>query len=315
MKYSVIVPVFNEEENLNTLYKRVKDVLVKLKSDHEIILVNDGSYDSTLLLLKKLNDKDKTVKVINFSRNFGHQVAVSAGLKYCSGDYIAILDGDLQDPPEILPKFFKKLEQGYDAVYAIRKDRKENMFKKAAYNSFYRFLKKIASIDIPLDSGDFCVMNRRVVDAMNSLPERNRFVRGLRSWVGFKQVGLEYSRDKRLAGKSKYNLTKLFKLAFDGIFSFSYIPLQFMFYLGLISLIISILGSFVAIYLRFFTTAYNRVPGFATTIILVMFVGGLVLFSVGIMGEYIRRIYDEIKARPQFIIESTLGFEEVNNKS
>jgi len=315
MKYSVIVPVFNEEENLNTLYKRVKDVLVKLKSDHEIILVNDGSFDSTQFILKKLNTKDNNVKIINFSRNFGHQVAVSAGLKYCSGDYIAILDGDLQDPPEILPKFFKKLEQGYDAVYAIRKDRKENMFKKAAYNSFYRFLKKIASIDIPLDSGDFCVMNRRVVDAMNSLPERNRFVRGLRSWVGFKQVGLEYSRDKRLAGKSKYNLTKLFKLAFDGIFSFSYIPLQFMFYLGLISLIISILGSFVAIYLRFFTTAYNRVPGFATTIILVMFVGGLVLFSVGIMGEYIRRIYDEIKARPQFIIESTLGFEEVNNKS
>ena len=314
MKYSIIVPVFNEEENLNTLYKRIKDVLKKLNGEHEIILINDGSYDSTSVLLKKLHDKDSNVKIINFSRNFGHQVAVSAGLKYSSGDYIAILDGDLQDPPEILPKFFKKLEDGYDAVYAIRKNRKENIFKKISYSLFYRLLKKVSSIDIPLDSGDFSVMNRRVVDAVNSLPERNRFVRGLRSWVGFKQIGLEYTRDKRLAGKSKYNLRKLFKLAFDGIFSFSYIPLQFMFYLGLISLLLSILGSIVAIYFRFFTTAYSRVPGFATTIILVMFVGGLILFSVGIMGEYIRRIYDEIKARPQFIIESTLGFEEKNSK-
>ena len=312
MKYSIIVPVFNEEENLDTLYKRVKDVVVKLKSDHEIILVNDGSFDSTQFILKKLNIKDNNVKIINFSRNFGHQVAVSAGLKYSSGQYVAILDGDLQDPPEILPKFFKKLDEGYDAVYAIRKNRKENIFKRIAYKSFYRFLKRVSNIDIPLDSGDFCVMNRKVVNAINSLPERNRFVRGLRSWVGFKQIGLDYSRDKRFAGKSKYNLRKLFKLAFDGIFSFSYIPLQFMFYLGLFSLIISILGSIVAIYFRFFTSAYNRVPGFATTIILLMFVGGLILFAVGIMGEYIRRIYDEIKARPQFIIESTIGFENKN---
>jgi polyisoprenyl-phosphate glycosyltransferase len=312
MKYSVIVPVFNEEESLDVLYKRLKGVLKKLKGEYEIILINDGSYDTTPLLLKKLHDKDSNVKVINFSRNFGHQIAVSAGLRYSSGDYIAVLDGDLQDPPEILPKFFKKLDEGYDAVYAIRKDRKENIIKKAAYIIFYRLLKKIASIDIPLDSGDFSIMNRRVVNAINSLPERNRFVRGLRSWVGFKQIGLEYTREKRYAGKSKYNLRRLFKLAFDGIFSFSYIPLQFMFYLGLISLILSIIGSLVAIYFRYFTTAYNRVPGFATTIILVMFVGGLILFSVGIMGEYIRRIYDEIKARPQFIIESTLGFEEKN---
>src|SRR3989338_1555113 len=215
MKYSAIVPVFNEEENLHVLYVRVKGVLKKLGGDHEIILVNDGSYDSTLLLLKKLNDKDKTVKVINFSRNFGHQIAVSAGLKYSSGDYIAILDGDLQDPPEILPKFFKKLDDGYDAVYAIRKNRKENVFKKAAYSLFYRFLKKIASIDIPLDSGDFCVMNKKVVDAINTLPERNRFVRGLRSWVGYKQIGLAYERNPRYAGKSKYNMSKLMKLAFD----------------------------------------------------------------------------------------------------
>lgn len=309
MKYSIVLPVFNEEANIDTLYKRVSSVLEKL-GDHEIIFVNDGSWDKTLELLKKLNSKDKRVKVINFSRNFGHQTAVSAGLKYSAGGKIAILDGDLQDPPEILPKFFKKLDEGYDAVYAIRKERKENIFKRAAYSVFYRLLRKIASIDIPMDSGDFSVLSRRMVNAMNSLPERNRFVRGLRSWVGFKQTGLEYERAARYAGKSKYNLRKLFKLAFDGIFSFSYVPLQAMFYLGLASLVLSAIGSILAVYFRYFTTAYNRVPGFATTIILIMFVGGLIMFSVGIMGEYIRRIYDEIKARPQFIVESTIGFDD-----
>src|SRR3990167_165475 len=247
MKYSIVVPVFNEEENLSTLYKRVKDVLVKLKGDHEIILVNDGSFDSTQLILKKLNTKDNNVKIINFSRNFGHQVAVSAGLKYSSGEHIAILDGDLQDPPEILPKFFKKLDEGYDAVYAIRKNRKENILKRVAYKSFYRFLKRVSNIDIPLDSGDFCVMNRKVVEAINSLPERNRFIRGIRSWVGFKQIGIEYERAFRHAGESKYTVRKLFKLAFDGIFSFSYVPLQFMFLLGSIAIAFSIVGSLVAI--------------------------------------------------------------------
>lgn len=310
MKYSLIFPIYNETENIAVLYKRVKKVMDGLRKDYELIFVNDGSDDSTLSHLLVLHQKDKKVKIINFSRNFGHQVAVSAGLRFAKGENVAILDSDLQDPPEILPKFFSKLHEGYDAVYAIRKERKENFLKKFAYSSFYRFLRSIANIDIPLDSGDFCVMSRRIVEVINTLPERNRFVRGLRSWVGFKQTGLEYERDARLGGHSKYNLRRLFKLAFDGIFSFSYVPLQAMFYLGLVSLILSILGSIGAVYLRFFTTAYNRVPGFATTVILIMFVGGLMLFSVGIMGEYIRRIYDEIKQRPQFIIDSMVGFEE-----
>lgn len=310
MKYSVIFPVFNEEENISTLYKRTKDILRKLRGEHEIIFVDDGSYDRTFSLLKKLNAKDKDLKIVSFSRNFGHQVAVSAGLNFVTGDYIAILDADLQDPPEILPKFFSKLDEGYDAVYAVRKNRKENLFKKLAYNVFYRMLKKLANINIPLDSGDFCVMNRRMVKAINSLPERNRFVRGLRSWVGFKQMGLEYARDARSAGESKYTLGKLFKLAFDGIFSFSYVPLQFMFYLGIFALILSIVGSLFAVYFRFFTPYYDRVPGFATTIILVMFMGGLNLFSIGLLGEYMRRIYDETKQRPQYIVESTIGFEK-----
>ena len=308
MKYSVILPVYNEQENLNFLYERVTKVLVSLKKEYEIIFINDGSHDKTKNILEDLHKKNNNIKIINFSRNFGHQTAVTAGLDFASGEEVAILDADLQDPPEILPKFFTKLDEGYDVVYAIRKKRKENVFKKITYSLFYKILHLIANVDIPLDSGDFCVLSRRMVKTINSFPERNRFIRGLRSWAGFKQIGLEYEREKRLAGKSKYGLKKLFKLAFDGIFSFSFIPLQIMFALGSLSLFLSIIGIFWAIYMKFFTTAYNRVPGFATTTILIMFVGGLQLFSIGIMGEYLRRVYDEVKQRPQYIIESKSGF-------
>lgn len=308
MKYSVIVPIYNEQENLSSLYKRVIEVLINLKKEYEVIFINDGSYDKTENILEDFHKKNNNIKIINFSRNFGHQTAVTAGLDFASGEQVAILDADLQDPPEILPKFFAKLDEGYDVVYAIRKKRKENIFKKIAYVLFYKILHLIASVDIPLDSGDFCVLSRRMVKTINSFPERNRFIRGLRSWAGFKQIGLEYEREKRLAGKSKYGLKKLFKLAFDGIFSFSFVPLQIMFVLGSLSLFLSIMGIFWAVYMKFFTTAYNRVPGFATTTILIMFVGGLQLFSIGIMGEYLRRVYDEVKQRPQYIIESKIGF-------
>ncbi|MFA5770242.1 MAG: glycosyltransferase family 2 protein [Patescibacteria group bacterium] len=308
MKYSVILPIFNEQENLDFLYNRVVKVLVSLKEDYEIIFINDGSQDRTKDILIDLHKKNNKIKIINFSRNFGHQIAVTAGLNFATGDRIAILDADLQDPPEILPNFFAKLNEGYDVVYAVRKKRKENIFKRIAYSLFYKILHLMASVDIPLDSGDFCVLSQRMVKTINSFPERNRFVRGLRSWAGFKQIGLEYEREKRLAGKSKYGLGKLLKLAFDGIFSFSFIPLQIMFLLGSASLFLSIMGIFWATYMKFFTTAYNRVPGFATTTILIMFVGGLQLFSIGIMGEYLRRVYDEVKQRPQYIIESKIGF-------
>jgi len=308
MKYSIILPVYNEQENISSLYKRVVKVFVDLKKEYEIIFVNDGSHDKTKEILEDLHNKNNNIKIINFSRNFGHQTAVTAGLNFVSGEEIAILDADLQDPPEILPKFFAKIEEGFDVVYAIRKKRKENIVKRFFYSLFYKILHLIASVDIPLDSGDFCVLSRRMVETINSFPERNRFVRGLRSWAGFKQTGLEYEREKRFAGESKYGLRKLFKLAFDGIFSFSFIPLQIMFTLGSISLFLSIIGIFWAIYMKFFTNAYSKVPGFATTTILIMFVGGLQLFSIGIMGEYLRRVYDEVKQRPQYIIESKIGF-------
>jgi len=305
--YSIIIPIYNEEKNIDILYQRLTKVLHSLKKEYELIFVNDGSFDQSLLKLINLYKKDRRIKIINFSRNFGHQMAVSAGLKYAQGEIIVVMDADLQDPPEVLPQFFKKIEEGYDVVYAVRKKRKESFLMRLAYATYYRFLKAIAEIDIPLDSGDFCVMTKKVVKAINLLPERNRFVRGIRAWVGFKQIGLEYEREARYAGKSKYTFKKIMKLAFDGIFSFSYIPFKFMFYLGLFSLIFSFLGAVFVFYMKFFTSHYSRVPGFATTVTLLIFIGGLQLFSMGIMGEYIKRIYDEVKGRPSYIIESTFG--------
>ncbi len=315
MKLSVVIPVYNEEENIIPLLERVKGATSSVKGQIEMIFVNDGSSDSTLPKLLSLSDKDKDIKIINFSRNFGHQMAVSAGLKYAEGDMVAVIDADLQDPPELIPKFIEKINSGYDVVYAIRKKRKESLLMKIAYATYYRLLKGMADINIPLDSGDFCVMRKRVVEAINRLPERNRFIRGLRSWVGFKQTGIEYERAGRFAGKSKYNLKRLFKLAFDGIFSFSYAPFKFMFYLGFFALIFSFLAGIWIIYMKFFTSNYNRVPGFATTVMLLVFIGGIQLFTVGLNGEYIKRIYDEIKQRPPFIIESTIGFENKADNS
>lgn len=308
MDFSLILPVYNEENNIDELCARIKKVVKDLRKSVELIFVNDASTDSTLAKLMILRQKNKSIKIINFSRNFGHQVAVTAGLQYASGKFIGILDADLQDPPELLPKMFQLLKKGNDVVYAVRKKRKENILKKFAYGIFYRILQNISDTHIPVDSGDFCVMTKQVLEAINSLPERNRFVRGLRSWVGFKQIGFVYERRSRHAGKSKYSFGGLIKLAFDGFFSFSYIPLRIMFILGLVALSVSLIGVIMVVYAKFFTNNYRNVPGFATTIILVMFIGGLQLFSLGLVGEYMSRMYDEIKHRPQYIIQSKIGF-------
>lgn len=306
MKYSLILPVYNEEENIASLYAHLRGVMEGLTKQYELIFVNDGSVDSSAQVLAHLHTKDPKVKVINFARNFGHQMAVTAGLRYSSGETVAILDADLQDPPEVLPKFFEKLQEGYDVVYAIRRHRKETALKRLSYFLFYRLLKMVASISIPLDSGDFCVMSRRIVNVLNGLPERNRFIRGLRSWVGFRQVGIEYERDARHGGKSKYTITKMFKLAFDGIFSFSYIPLQLLTFAGFSFFILSIAGSIMTVYFKLFTQVY--IPqGFPTTIIVILFIGGINMLSLGIIGEYIGRIYDEVKRRSPYVIESLLG--------
>lgn len=308
MNISVILPVYNEQENVRAIHKRVAKTLTKYGHPFEIIFINDGSYDKTEQRIQKLMVDHDYIKLINFTRNYGHQAAVTAGLDHCTGDYVAILDADLQDPPEVLPRFFKKLDEGYSVVYAIRTKRKEGIFKRIAYGAFYRLLKSVANIDIPLDSGDFCVMKKKVVQTMKRMPERNRFIRGIRSWVGFKQIGVSYERKERYKGTSKYTIKKLLRLATDGILSFSYIPLRMMTVGGLIAFFLSIIGVCVALYLRLFTKTF--VPGFATTVILLMFGGGIIMLGLGIIGEYIARIYDEVKQRPPYIVESTHGFQE-----
>lgn len=305
---SIILPVYNEEDNISEVYKRVTKALRPLRKTIELIFVNDGSQDKTLQKVRALQRRSKNVKIVNFSRNYGHQAAVTAGLDHSSGKYVAILDADLQDPPEVLPQFFKKLDEGYDVVYAIRKNRKEGPIKRGAYAAFYRLLSAISSISIPLDSGDFCVMKQRVVATMRRMPERNRFVRGIRSWVGFKQIGLAYDRHERFGGTSQYTFHKLLKLAIDGMLSFSYIPLRMMTVGGMLAFVVSVIGVFIAIYLRLFTDTF--VPGFATTIILLLFSGGIIILGLGIIGEYIARIYDEVKQRPPYIIESLYGFKK-----
>jgi len=304
--YSVILPVFNEEETIPALYKRLHAVFKEFSEPYELLFINDGSSDGSARILGELHKKDKRVKLINFSRNFGHQMAVTAGLQYASGSIMIILDADLQDPPEVLPQFIAKIKEGYDVVYAIRTKRKESWVKRFAYYAFYRLLARVSNIDIPLDSGDFCVMSRRIVNAINTLPERNRFIRGLRSWVGYQQIGLTYERSERYAGKSKYSLRKLFRLAFDGIVSFSYAPLQILTVTGFLFFIVSIIASLVTIYFKLFTSVY--IPrGFPTTIITILFIGGINMLALGIIGEYIGRIYDEVKHRHQFVVESMLG--------
>jgi len=307
IRYSVIIPILNEQETISELYRRLTDVFRRLNEPYEIIFIDDGSSDRSTQILKEIQESDPNIRIIIFSRNFGHQVAVCAGIDYAQGDAVIIMDGDLQDPPEIIPQFIDKWKEGFEVVYGIRKRRKEFFLKRLAYTSFYRILQKIANISIPLDSGDFSLLDRKIVENMKSIKERNRFVRGIRSWVGFRQTGLEYERDKRYAGEVKYTFRKLVRLAFDGLVSFSHIPLQIASFVGFIISIISFLGIIFVLYLRLFKDV--TVPGFTTTVILILFLGGIQLITIGIIGEYVGRIYDEVKKRPLYITEELIGFE------
>ncbi len=297
---SLVFPVYNEAEVLPLLYHRVREVINCLPYEVEVIFVNDGSQDQSLAIMKGFHGQDRRFKVIDFSRNFGHQVAITAGIDFAQGDAVVLLDADLQDPPEILPQFLKKWEEGYQVVYAIRKTRQEHLIKRATYRTFYRLLQKISNIPIPLDSGDFCLMDRVIVDTLKSMHERNRFVRGLRSWAGFTQIGLEYDRDARQGGEIKYTLPKLMKLALDGIFSFSYFPLQIASYTGFVVSAVSFLGILVYLYKKLFIGGEPQ--GFPTLVVVVLFLGGIQLISLGVIGEYIGRIYDEVKRRPTYVV-------------
>lgn len=310
-KISLVVPMYYEEEVVNECYKRLTKALKEIKEyNYEIIFVNDGSKDKTLPLLEKIAVKDKKVKVISLSRNFGHQCAVTCGLKYVTGDVVCIIDADMQDPPELIGEMLKLWEQGNEVIYAKRKKRDgESAFKLLTAKAFYKVLNALSDVDIPQDTGDFRLVDRKVVDVINSLPEHNKFLRGLFSWVGFKQIPFEYHREERFAGTTKYPLKKMLKLAADGIIGFSTKPLKIVGGIGMIAIIISI---FVLIYglVSYMLGGSNLVAGWTSLITVVTFFSGVQLLSLWIMSEYIGRIYDESKARPQYIVDKEINIEK-----
>lgn len=303
--YSVIFPIHNEEAVFAEILKRTISVLEELRERHEIICVDDYSTDGSWGIIERFHRENPKVKGIKFSRNFGHQSAIYAGIKHCSGEYIAVLDSDGQDPPELLPEFFAKCREGYDVVYAIRKKRKENIFKKAAYKIFYIFYRAIVPFNAPLDSGDFSVFTKKVATFIQSLNERNPFIRGLRSWHGGKQCGIEYERQGRLAGKTKYSFYKLFHLALNASITFSKVPLRFISLSGITVSLISFLFGAKLIVQRMIGGI--NLPGWTSIAALIIFFGGINLFVLGIIGEYIGHIFDEVKGRPPFLIDETIG--------
>ena len=306
-KYSIIIPVFNENEVVNETYSRLKKILDSTGEEYELVFINDGSKDQTAEIISKLCGKDKKVKLIDFSRNFGHQIAISAGLDYANGDAVVIIDADLQDPPEVILEMIKKWKEGYEVVYGKRIKRKgESLFKRLTAFLFYRLLKSLTSYEIPLDTGDFRLMDKKVCQSMRKLTERSRFMRGLVSWVGFKQTYVEYVREERFAGITKYPFKKMFKFALDAIASFSYKPLRLASYLGFIVSLFSFLYMLNVIYLKLFTK--ETIVGWTSTLAINLFFNGVMLIILGIIGEYIGRIYEETKNRPLYIVRNTIGF-------
>jgi polyisoprenyl-phosphate glycosyltransferase len=301
---SIIIPIFNEQDNIIELHLRLTKVLTSMDIDYELIFINDGSNDNSLSLLRALCDKDQNTYYINFSRNFGHQIAVSAGLKYCKGKAIVIIDADLQDPPELIPSLFSKYKEGYDVVYAKRNIRQgESFFKKTSAKLFYRILNRITNISIPLDTGDFRLIDRKIVDYLNIMPENNKFLRGQIAWLGFKQTSVIFDREKRKNGITGYSISKMLKFAIDGITSFSDKPLEFVTKFGITFSILSILIIVYALYSHFVLN--QTITGWTSLIVSTMFIGSIQLISIGILGEYISRINKNTLNRPLYIVEST----------
>jgi glycosyltransferase involved in cell wall biosynthesis len=304
---SVIIPVYNEEGNIQILHERLVSVMENLGEDFHFIYINDGSRDRSLWLLQSLAERDRRVKVISLSRNFGHQLAVTAGLDNSTGDCAVIIDADLQDPPELILELIKKWKEGFQVVYAQRIKRKgESFWKVMTAKVFYRLLKKLANVDIPLDTGDFRLIDRAVMDCLKSMPERNRFLRGMVSWIGFRQTSVQYIREKRLSGDTNYPLFKMIKFALTGLTSFSLVPLQLASYFGFLVSGISFLAGLYTIYLKIFTIL--TIPGWTSLMIVLLFLGGIQLITLGIIGEYIGRISDEVKQRPPYIIQNKINF-------
>lgn len=301
-----VIPLYNEEEVFHKLIARLNSILDVSQETIQVILVDDGSKDNTASLISKLAQTDYRYIAVLLSRNFGHQIALTAGLaQVTASEAVMVLDGDLQDPPELIEQFYTKLKEGYDVVYAIRQTRKEVWWKQWAYAGFYRLQSKLTNIAIPIDSGDFCMMSRRVVDCLNAMPEESRYIRGMRSWVGFKQTGLSYHRDARADGDTKYPISKLFKLAFNGVFNFSEAPIQFVTLIGMLTIFIS--GGYLA-WILFEKIVYDTAPkGFTAIILLITLFGGAQMMAIGLLGEYVLRIFFQTKGRPLYIIKEIVN--------
>jgi dolichol-phosphate mannosyltransferase len=303
--YSIVAPVFNEEETLPHFYERMIAVMEKLGEPFELVLINDGSRDCSFNIMRSLHERDPRVRVIDFSRNFGHQIAISAGLDYAQGQAVVIIDSDLQDPPEVIPELIARWKTGAEVVYAQRRTRMgETRFKLITASAFYHLVERITSIKIPRNVGDFRLMDRHVVDALVSMREHHRFMRGLSVWVGFRQEAVLYDRHERYAGTTKYPLAKMLRFSMDAITSFSHLPLQLATTVGFVLAGISLIGIIIAVILRLFTGA---IVGQASTLTIVLFIGGIQLIFLGIIGEYLGRIYDEVRARPLYIVHHVLG--------
>lgn len=304
---SIVAPVYNEEEGIEKFLEEVMKVIKKIDKPYEIVFVNDGSKDKSLEKLKAMAAKNKNIKVLSFSRNFGHQIAITAGMDAANGDVVVTIDADLQDTPQLILKMLKKWQEGYEVVYAKRKKRKDTFFKKLTASMFYRTLNKLSEVDIPLDTGDYRLMDRKVIEAMKQVREHSRFIRGLTTWVGFKQTPVEFDRGERFAGETHYPLKKMLKLAMDGMLAFSYKPLKLATWLGFLSIVAGLIFAVYVIILKIVEPSHVT-QGWPTLVILVLFMGGVQLFVLGAIGEYIGRIYTEEQNRPLYIVSEKINF-------
>jgi len=304
--YSIVVPIHNEQETLHELQRRLADVITRLDGEAEVLFVDDGSTDMSYPLMLELHRGDPRFKVVQLARNFGHQLAITAGIDLASGDAVVVMDGDLQHPPELLPELAERWREGYDVVYGVMTERPEGRLKRHTARVFYRLLRKLSNIDIPAAAGDFRLADRRVVEAFRAMPERNRFVRGMFAWLGFRQIAVPYAAPERFAGRSKYTLPKMIRLATDGLVSFSTRPLRLALDLGFAVAALSFLFGIASLISKFAGTFL--VPGWLTIVLVTSFIGGIQLMVVGVVGEYVGRIYDEVKARPLYLVRELHGF-------
>ncbi len=305
--HSIVIPVFNEEEGLDALFNRVSKVIDGIDESCEVVLVNDGSRDRTGEIIDGFHRKDSRFKAVHFSRNFGHQVAITAGMEHTNGSTVSIIDGDLQDPPELIPEFIAKWKEGFEVVYGVRRSRKgEGYFKLLTAKIFYRVIRSLTHLDIPVDTGDFRLVDRKVADAFLRLRERHRYVRGLVSWVGFRQTGIYYDRAQRGAGETHYPLKKMIKLAFDAVASFSFFPLRLATAIGFFASVMAFLVGIWALYAKY--GAKQAIPGWTSLVLISLFLGGTQLFCLGMVGEYVARTFDEVRNRPLYLVTRLTGF-------